>query len=198
MQPLEALIQEEEFVIGAEIEGQRLASKSGLPPSHLSDRIGLLQLLPYAVHQPYFNMIVVRGHQLRMQGAGSKIREGGLQDKVEFVTNALWFTQRSEYQDMQQAIRSIKEKYKIDITEQDVNAYLLGFAGRILDYVKSNAALQQVLSETPTFDERMKNSKPHEIVVQLREPTARVAYYTEQIQRFYDKGINRSPELNNP
>jgi len=178
MNGLETLLKEEESVIGAELEGQRLAQKSGLPAMGNPD-IEALYLLPHMKHQPYFNMLISRASQLSVKKAVA----------LGFDPEFQWFLQRSDYRDLHTVTERIRQKYGVYISEDEIGQYLVSFAGRILEYAKAH--LQGVLANEPTISGIVQKHTPDEAERLLQQnPKACVAIYVQYIQRFYDSAMS--------
>lgn len=129
MEPLEALLIEEQSSINREPKGDQEAGKAAL--------------LPYVKHQPYFSLIVTEGDIYLVPDSETP-------DQLKpFLADRNRQLIRKSTQ-VVEAAGQVGDKHSVNIGSDDIRAYLVVFAKRILDY--ANIHLQDIVRNDADID----------------------------------------------
>ncbi len=136
----------------------------------------MFDLLPYLKYQPFVKWICSRGRISLLEHGHDELWDFTLEPyQIDFLLNSERKRESRAAQDVTEALKGIETKYSIAITPADVETYLIGLAGRILDYVKRHLA--------GYFEELREDIRPH------FRPNIFVLHDVRRIRAFYEQAI---------
>ncbi|MEK6869192.1 MAG: hypothetical protein AABX63_01470 [Nanoarchaeota archaeon] len=176
MEPLEALLKDEEEVLASEL--------SDLPWSPEA-----IRLLPYLKLDAYVGYIFTMGSLLLEDEEGPSTGE-------EITTNSMQLDRRQEA--AKDKARAVSKKYQVAITGKDFTVYIEQLAQRILKYADEHlAGLTMETSPTPDLAEARLQPYPTtsditnaSMKVLGERPDATILEIVQGVRAFYDFAAN--------